>query len=132
MLMICCFLVSACSQRNGKTLFDEGSLDESLENAGFEMVGEPPQTVFVDHALGRVEKKCFEVSKSLHVLKICLQKFPNSESAIDAGSQLGMNLWTGDKKIAAFIRDTVLVAIYGNQESEQDVRLVHQTLMKIN
>lgn len=123
--------MAACAQKGGASLFDERLLDRSFEQAGFKRVGEPPQTVFVDHLSGRVEKKCFKVSKSLHEIKICLQKFPDFESAMDAGSQLGMNAWTGNKKIMAFIRDNILVAIYGDEESGQDMKQIHQILMKI-
>lgn len=123
-------LVAACAQKGGVSLFDEDFLDKSFEHAGFKRVGEPPRTVFVDHHSGRVEKKCFEISKSLREVRVCLQKFPDAESAIDAGSQLGMNAWTGNKKIVAFIRDTVLVSISGDEESEQDMKQVHQILMK--
>lgn len=132
MFLVSFSLMASCAQKGVGSLFDENSLDALFEQAGFKRVGEPPRTVFVDHLSGRVEKKCFEVSKSLHEIKICLQKFPDSESAIDAGSQLGMNAWTGNKKILAFIRDNILVAIYGDEESEQDMKQVHQILMKSN
>ena len=114
-----------------RNIFDDNYLSEGLQHAGFKMVGNPPETVFVDHDSVKVEKKCFEVAKTQHVLKICMEKFPDSTAAIDAGSQLGMNLWTSSKRTAAFIRDSILVAIYGDQDSEDDLRLAHQTLMKL-
>lgn len=131
-LMMMFILMWVCCGKGGNHgIFDEGYLCEKLERVGFKSVGGPAQTVYVEHESGRVEKKCFEVSKTQHVLKICMQKFPDPEAAIDAGSQLGMNLWTGDKRTAAFIRDSILVATYGDQDSEDDLKLVHQTLLQL-
>ena len=124
-------LLSACNRMTSHNIFDDNYLSEELQRAGFKMVGNPPETVFVDHDSIKVEKKCLEVAKTQHVLKICMEKFPDSTAAIDAGSQLGMNLWTNNKRTAAFIRDSILVAIYGDQDSENDLRLAHQTLMKL-
>lgn len=124
-------LLTHCVSDKKLSSMDYDRAIQGLIKSGFELVKEQSEFVIVDQEDHQSQKKCFQVQRQDHKIKICLQKFKDLTEAIDAGSEIGLNVWTVNKQTKAFIRGSTLVSVLGKKDSEEEITMAHNILMNL-